>query len=573
MSRPTRPARVAAVAGLALGVAAAAGDAAAGAFALGDVTHPIGYEGAPGFPDMKVCIAPSVPAATARAMERPVRAALSRWNRLEPTTANVRPRFLEGGRIDFESVLLHELGHCSGLAHANQDAEDVDRAFAPEVASTHSEPGPDGVFTYDPGPDGVYGSADDRRGDDLNRYLFRSLVNDPFSMPETVDSTTYSTDVANLPAGDAFPANAGLEVGVLKGVPDTEAVMQQYLFVGETRRTPSHDDVSARRYAMSGLDELAGTADDYRATFAYGGVGEGADGCDVTIVEDARTALAYCGYELYSAPGTDHWRVASGATIGFSPDLAFAYDESAPCRGSTTLPQGGWKQVSLPCEVGLAGGGTLADVFGDDLPVAEYATGPGTGFDPGPAPVPGANRPVGATWAMVAHGHDDDGSAAYRSVALDEVLESGVAYWMLTLDPDVTIDVEGDYHSQLDADLSIDVGRGSGWNLVGNPFRAPTPWADARVVDVDGAALALAAADPGPAGAVVGETACTDARGPRPTCLAGRFAYRWDAARGGYEVLSPGNGTLAPMDGAWVFAARDDVELRIAMPEAERVAR
>ena len=202
-------------------------------------------------------------------------------------------------------------------------------------------------------------------------------------------------------------------------------------------------------------------------------------------------------------------------------------------------------------------------MLGPDLPLAEYDRGPDGG------------GPANPTWALFAYEYGDDGSGRtvgrYRNVAVDETLESGVGYWIITTDANESVLVSGDYHSRVDAELGVDSARGSGWNLVGNPFRFATPWAAAEIVDTGGERLSLAEADPG--GATVGDTACTDAGGPGGTCRVARFAYRWDAAAGAYDELSPAGGELAPLDGLWVFAARDDVELRVAMPRSERDAR
>ncbi len=88
-----------------------------------------------------------------------------------------------------------------------------------------------------------------------------------------IDST-YSRELANLPPDDHYSANADQDVSALGryGVPNTEAVMQQGASYDEAQRTLSADDVAGIRYAMSGLNELQGTADDYTIHLIYAGL-------------------------------------------------------------------------------------------------------------------------------------------------------------------------------------------------------------------------------------------------------------------------------------------------------------
>lgn len=241
------------------------------------VTHPIGYTGVGGTLDITVGIDPSSTFATD--MQPSVQNVVAVFNALVPTTGNV----VSGGAndvpasaIDFESVLLHELGHSLGLAHCNAATESGlpvnDRNY------TKATDGADNIFNLNNGIDAVIGSADDVRGDDGNLHWFRISNNDPFTIAGTVDATTYSRDPADLPAGDQFATNADRTVGSnVLGVVNTEAVMQQGSFFDEAQRTLGHDDVAGIRFAMAGIDEVEGTADDYTINLIYAGLDATAD--------------------------------------------------------------------------------------------------------------------------------------------------------------------------------------------------------------------------------------------------------------------------------------------------------
>ena len=244
------------------------------------VTHPLGYLGAGGALNISIGIDPT--SANAAAMQIPTQNAIIRWNQLDATIGNL----LLGGandlgpsEVDYESTLLHEMGHALGLAHVNLATESG--LTGSNRNYTKSTDGANNVFDINAGTDGVRGSHDDIRGDDVNLHWFKKADNDPFTLPGSgvIDSTTYSREVANLPVGDNFPTNADRTVATLAryNVPNTEAVMQQGAFFDEAQRTLSADDVVGIRYAMAGLDEVQGTADDYSINLTYAGLDAGAD--------------------------------------------------------------------------------------------------------------------------------------------------------------------------------------------------------------------------------------------------------------------------------------------------------
>jgi hypothetical protein len=264
--------RARSAAGLAvlLTVVATAPQVRAGAFIFASeangvdvVTHPTGYTGSGGTLAVTVCIDPT--SANAAQMVVPVQNAVSTWNALAPTSPNLisgAANTIPSGQTDFESVALHEMGHCIGLAHVNLASEsgltDPDRNY------TKSTNGVDDVFNVNTGSDGVRGSSDDVRGDDVNLHWFRRLDNNPFLVGGTIDATTYARSSAALPLGHTFAANADRSVAVLHGAANTESVMQQGTYSDEDQRALAADDVvhgergTARRVGAGTAYHFAG---------------------------------------------------------------------------------------------------------------------------------------------------------------------------------------------------------------------------------------------------------------------------------------------------------------------------
>jgi len=241
------------------------------------VTHPIGYTGAGGTLTITVGIDSS--SLHAAEMVVPAQNVIYTWNHLVPTTHNLLSgdaNDVPAGSVDFESVLLHEMGHALGLTHPNLASESG--LLGANQNYTRSTKGTNGDYDLDAGDDGIIGSADDVRGDDGNLNWFRQSNNNPFSIAATVDSSTYSQDLNALPTDDLFSANPDRTVAdVVYGLLDTEGVMQQGTSFDEAQRTLGHDDVAGIRYAMSGRDEQAGTGDDYTIQLTYVGLVADAD--------------------------------------------------------------------------------------------------------------------------------------------------------------------------------------------------------------------------------------------------------------------------------------------------------
>jgi len=197
---------------------------------------------------------------------------------------------------------------------------------------TKSTDGANNVFDIDAGTDTVIGSADDVRGDDVNMNYFKTADNNPFTLAGTIDSTTYSRDLADLPGGDNYSANADRAVGVLLGYADSEGVMQQGTFADEAQRDLAADDVAGIRYAMSGLDETVGGGDDYTINLTYAGLDAGAD--IVLDFDNAQTGFAVCQTAgLFINP--THVRVTS-APLYFNTGYDWFFNDVS---NSPTVPE------------------------------------------------------------------------------------------------------------------------------------------------------------------------------------------------------------------------------------------
>ena len=282
------------------------------------VLHPTGYNGQGGTLTIRVCIDPN--SANASAMEIPVQNNINVYNRLQPTTGNL----VSGGnndiannQYDFESVALHELGHCIGMAHVNAASESG--LSGGNQNYTKATNGSNNQFDINPGTDGLIGSSDDIRGDDVNLHWYRKSNNNPFTIDNPVDSSTYVRDLTDLQLlGHSFATNADRTVAANMGFPNTEAVMQQLTYNDEAQRALTHDDVATLRYAASGKNENAGTSDDYTINLEYGGISSSSS-CNITLdFDNGQTGFATCYVSGSSLPGSSsHWKIAS-ANIYFN---------------------------------------------------------------------------------------------------------------------------------------------------------------------------------------------------------------------------------------------------------------
>ncbi len=277
------------------------------------ITHPTGYLGSGTSLTISVCINPA--SVNSAQLVQPVKNIVETWNQLNPTSENLKlfgnnniPGNLD---YDWESVALHEVGHCVGLGHPNLGNQEGVVGANQNYTSTNK--GNDGLFDFNDGADNIIGSADDLRDDDQNYHWFNKNSNNPFILSPPFDSSNYSILLADLPNGDNFVANADRDVGDDLGFNLTEAVMQQGTFNDEAQRTLGVDDVATIRLGMSGVDETEGTADDYTFKLVYGGI---ASGCDINITHDAGNSFGVCNVGGFFLNGS-HLRISSAEiTIG-----------------------------------------------------------------------------------------------------------------------------------------------------------------------------------------------------------------------------------------------------------------
>jgi hypothetical protein len=276
------------------------------------VTHPKGYVGTGGEITVTVGIATTTDPTFQTQMEIPMRNAIKVWNEQQVTTGNLgfgSDNDIPSNAIDYESTLLHEMGHCIGLGHVNLASESG--LTGADQNYTKTTDGIDNVFNLGIGPDNVRGSHDDIRGDDENLHWFNIGVNNPFTIASPVDASTYSRNLTDLPGSETFSTNGDRTVATLPkyNVTDTEAVMQQGTSNDEAQRMLTADGVATLQLGMSGLDMVAGTSDDYTINFQYIGVDDSAD----ILVHIEGTSFAFCstgGAFISGGTGT-HVRITS----------------------------------------------------------------------------------------------------------------------------------------------------------------------------------------------------------------------------------------------------------------------
>lgn len=340
-------------------LAVGATSAHAGAFLFSDsnaqrVTHPanVALNSSNPTPSVTVCLDPAAQP-TSGNPEQAIRNAVATYNRNTAIQGNVKSAAaagVPGGQPDFESVFLHELGHCVGLDHSALGPSETGcfGADCNGIYATISTDGNNGSYNLTLGADGMRGSRDDGRGDDVNLHWYQRGVNNPFAMPPAVvDRTTFAVTTNFLPAGHTAVetstshspcGNPSANTAGLPGrVASTQNTMFPVICTNNVIRELAPDDVNTLRIARAGADGTQGTSDDYVPTLSY--IGKTTN-CDVKV----RFSGSGFGVCEVSASGTGNNYVIVDGTITLAQTNAVNWHFN---QTNTTVPPSANLSVTL----------------------------------------------------------------------------------------------------------------------------------------------------------------------------------------------------------------------------------
>lgn len=306
------------------------------------VTHPEGYTGAPGEFTVGLCLDPTALPESGDP-EQAMRNVAATYNRQEAKSPNLVNN--NAGKVDFESVLLHEVGHCLGMDHNTLGPSEVNTGdFShPSLYYGNTLPGPNATLNVGAGADAVRATRDDVRGDDINRNWFRKGVNNPFEAPPaTIDRGTHSVLLSELPGGHDFveqatsfgPCNGGQpNSSSLRGQPTTQNTMFPVLCTNRFLRELSPDDVTTLRIAQAGRDGAQAVAtDNYKPKLEVVPPGPN---CDIVVkfVNNAGFAFCQVGGQFL---GSDI--VISGAEARFQRTVDWHFNPQDTTGGEANPP-------------------------------------------------------------------------------------------------------------------------------------------------------------------------------------------------------------------------------------------
>lgn len=342
------------------------------------VVHGGSYNGTGGEIQVSVCLDPGALPLSGDPTQA-IRNVAAAFNQLTPTIGNIANH--PDGGADFESVLLHEIGHCIGMDHMALGPSETNSTAALNYYANVFR-GANGVFNVDAGADGVRGSRDDIRGDDVNRNWFRKNTNNPFEIPPaTVDRNTYSTSLLDLPGGHNFvenstsfgPCNGGQpNTSGLRGIAPTQNTMFPVLCTNNVIRRLAPDDVATLRIARAGRDGIQGTADDYTLRLNY--IGQSSN-CNIKIRFTNTAGFAFCQTQASGAPNGDF--AVTSATTEFQNTVNWFYNQ-VPGGGTTNV--GPTVSASTPANNSTTplGGGNVGAVVNGSITFG-VTGGSGTG--------------------------------------------------------------------------------------------------------------------------------------------------------------------------------------------------
>jgi uncharacterized repeat protein (TIGR01451 family) len=268
------------------------------------VTHPSGYTGVAGQVTVGICLDPNALPMSGDPTQA-MRNVAATYNRLEAKLGNLVNN--NAGKVDFESVLLHEVGHCLGMDHVTLGPSEIGTGdFSnPQLYFANAFKGANASFDTTIGADAIRATRDDARGDDVNRNWFRKNVNNPWEIPPaTVDRGTHSVLKSDLPVGYDFtevatsfgPCNGSQpNSSSTNGQLPTQNTMFPVLCTNKFLRELAPDDVTTLRLARAGRDgSQAGAADNYTTRVEVVPPGPG---CKITVkfVNDAGFAFCQVG--------------------------------------------------------------------------------------------------------------------------------------------------------------------------------------------------------------------------------------------------------------------------------------
>jgi hypothetical protein len=331
----------------------------------GKVTHAGGYAGNAGERVVDVCLDPGFPPQSGDPAQA-TRNAIAEFNRFQALLGNVVNGASVGlapGQVDYESLLMHEMGHCLGLDHNLLGPSEVSCSVggtcvnSPTLFFANTFPT---IGTTLAGVDGQRATGDDVRTGATNRLWYRAGSNNPFVEPPTADRVTF-VQTGSLPVGDTFaeasasfsPCSQGtatVNTGAANGQPNTTDIMVPILCTNNAIRDLSPNDRSMFRIARAGFDGIASTGDDYTVRLNY--IGTTQAGCDIRIRFPSGGGF-FCSVALLVYQNGDHSidGPSPPATINLQREVNWFFNQTDT---TGTPPTGcifrhGFEDGTLPC--------------------------------------------------------------------------------------------------------------------------------------------------------------------------------------------------------------------------------